>query len=134
MPASDIDPRAPSRQAVLDAPDDRPQGLSRPIVRVDSGLISSDVAFAARCLGADLAIAVTRNPTASRACRAIEEGAWFRANDREAAVAFCDYLPQGRPEGTRCVVRRVVTCQAGPLADGGPGPSRPGRRPAGGQP
>jgi hypothetical protein len=101
------DPRPQARSLIRRAVTALPKGLPRPIVRVDSGFFSSDVAFAALCYGADFAIAAKRNPAAWRACRAIEQGAWRQAKDMEAEVAFCDYFPHGWPEGTRCVVRRV---------------------------
>lgn len=85
-----------------------PEGLSRPIIRADSGFFDKDVALAALANGTDFAIVAKRNPAAWRACREIDEKSWQEAHGMAAAVAECDYRPHGWPVGTRCVVRRVT--------------------------
>ena len=102
---SDPRPQAPAliRRSVAALPD----GLSRPIVRGDSGFFDKDVARAALEGGCDFAIVAKRNKAAWRACREIDEGCWQKAKDMEAEVAECEYRPASWPQSTRCVVRRV---------------------------
>ena len=102
---SDPRPQAPSLIARSIAA--LPQGLSRPIVRADSGFFSKDVAAAALSNGADFAIAAKRTEAAWRSERQIPEDAWRPARGMDAEVAPCDYVPAGWPEGTRTIVRRV---------------------------
>lgn len=103
--ASDPRPQAPA--LITRAVGALPAGLSRSIVRCDSGFFDKDVARAAIDNGCDFAIVAKRNAAAWRACREIPEDCWRPAKDMAAEVACCDYLPAGWPEGTRCVVRRV---------------------------
>jgi hypothetical protein len=81
-----------------------PEGLSRPIVRADSGFFSKGVALSNGC---DFAIAAKRTEAAWRNERQIPEGAWRPAIGMDAEVAPCDYVPAGWPPGTRTIVRRV---------------------------
>ena len=102
---SDPRPQAPAliARAVAALPD----GLSRPIIRCDSGFFGKDVALAALANDADFAIVAKRNPATWRACREIDESSWQPARGMDADVAECDYRPVGWPKATRCVVRRV---------------------------
>jgi hypothetical protein len=102
---SDPRPQAPGliARAVAGLPD----GLSRPIIRADSGFFDAGVARAAVKACADYAIVAKRNRAAWRACREIDEESWRPALGMDAEVAECDYLPAGWPPATRCVVRRV---------------------------
>lgn len=102
------DPRPQAPGLIARAVAALPAGLSRPIVRADSGFFDAKVAHAALANGADFAIVAKRNPAAWRAARAIAEDAWRPAiGMRGAEVAAADYVPAGWPDGTRCVVRRV---------------------------
>ena len=101
------DPRPQAPELIARAVGALPEGLSRPIIRADSGFFDKDVARAALSNGCDFAIVAKRTTAAWRACREIDESSWRAARDMEAEVAECDYRPQGWPEGTRCVVRRV---------------------------
>ncbi len=102
------DPRPQAPGLIARAVMALPEGLSRPIVRADSGFFDAKVAHAAIGNGADFAIVAKRNPAAWRAARAITEDAWRPAiGMRGAEVAAADYTPAGWPHGTRCVVRRV---------------------------
>lgn len=102
---SDPRPQAPSLIARAVAA--LPQGLSRPIVRADSGFFSKDVAAAALSCGCDFAIAAKRTEATWRSEREIPEDAWRPAIGMDAEVAPCDYVPAGWPAGTRTIVRRV---------------------------
>jgi hypothetical protein len=102
---SDPRPQAPSLIARAIAA--LPVGLSRPIIRADSGFFDQKVARAALANNADFAIAARRNRAVWRAEREIPEDSWAKATGMDAEVAECDYLPGGWPAGTRCVVRRV---------------------------
>lgn len=84
-----------------------PKGLLRPIIRADSGFFANAVASAALDNGCDFAIVAKRSTATWKTARNVRDGAWVRADGMDAEVAWCDYLPQGWPEGTRCVVRRV---------------------------
>jgi hypothetical protein len=102
---SDPRPQAPS--LIARATGALPEGLGRPIIRADSGLFSRSVAEAALEHGADFAIAARRSAAVWRAEREVPPHAWRPAIDMAAEVAWCDYVPRGWPEGTRCIVRRV---------------------------
>jgi hypothetical protein len=102
---SDPRPQAPSliTRAIKALPD----GLARPIVRADSGFFDHKVAEAALANDADFAIAARCNRAVWRAEREIPEELWRKAKNTDAEVAESGYIPGGRPEDTRCVVRRV---------------------------
>jgi hypothetical protein len=102
---SDPRPQAPAliARSVAALPD----GLSRPIVRCDSGFFDKKVAEAALANHCDFAIAARRSRAVWRAEREIPEDHWQPAKDMDAEIAECSYVPAGWPEGTRCVVRRV---------------------------
>ena len=102
---SDPRPQAPSLIARALAA--LPEGLGRPIVRCDSGFFDKAVAAAALLHGADFAIAAKRTEAAWRSERKIQDATWRPAIDMDAEVALCDYVPQGWPEATRTIVRRV---------------------------
>ncbi|MGH9295875.1 MAG: transposase, partial [Acidimicrobiales bacterium] len=101
------DPRPQAPALIARATAALPDGLTRPIVRADSGFFDKKVAEAALLNGCDFAIAARRNRAVWRAERVIPDEAWRPAIDMEAEVAECAYLPGGWPDGTRCVVRRV---------------------------
>lgn len=101
------DPRPQAASLIARAVAALPEGLSRPIIRCDSGFFDKGVALAALANGADFAIVAKRNPATWRACREIDESAWQPARGMAADVAECDYRPAGWPKDTRCVVRRV---------------------------
>lgn len=101
------DPRPQAPGLIARAVAALPAGLLRPIVRADSGLFDKKVAEAALVNHSDFAIAARRSRAVWRAEREIPEESWRKANDMEAEVAECDYLPAGWPEGTRCICRRV---------------------------
>jgi hypothetical protein len=107
---SDPRPQAPALLArALTA---LPAGLSRPIVRADSGFFDATLAKAALSLYCDYAIAVKRSDAVWRAERKIPDGDWQRAKDMDAEVAECDYVPKGWPEGARTLCRRVKVSAA----------------------
>jgi hypothetical protein len=52
--------------------------------------------------------AAKRSTAVWRALAGVGDDEWFDAIDMPgASVAVCDYTPDGWPEGTRCIVRRV---------------------------
>jgi hypothetical protein len=80
----------------------------RPRVRADAGYLAGDLARAAVEADADFAIGVRRGPAVWRALATVAADAWTPALGMPGAqVALADYAPQGWPEGTRCLVRRV---------------------------
>jgi len=101
------DPRPQAPALISRALRALPEGLTRPIVRADSGLFDRKVAEAALAQGCDFAIAARRSTAVWRAEREVPEHRWRPAIDMEAEVAECRYVPKGWPEGTRCIVRRV---------------------------
>jgi hypothetical protein len=77
-------------------------------VRADAGFFDRAVAEAALANGCDFAIAAKRNTAAWRAARAVDAESWRPAKAMAGAeVALCDYVPEGWPEGTRTIIRRV---------------------------
>jgi hypothetical protein len=111
--SGDEDPRAGVvalvRRAMVGLPPEiggRPVG--RPRVRADAGSFSGEMARGVLAAGADFAVGVKRNPAVWRAAAAVPEAGWVAAVDMPSAeVAVCGYQPDGWPEGTVCVVRRV---------------------------
>lgn len=85
----------------------RAEGLSRPIVRADSGFFDQGVAAAALINGADFAICAKRSSATWPPAWQIDEKSWQKAHGMDAALDECDYRPIGWPEGRRGVVRRV---------------------------
>jgi hypothetical protein len=107
---SDPRPQAPALLArALSA---LPAGLSRPIVRADSGFFDAKLADAALLLHCDYAIAVKRSDAVWRSERKIPDGDWQRAKGMDAEVAECDYTPKGWPKGSRTLCRRVKVTAA----------------------
>ena len=84
-----------------------PEGLLRPIARVDSGFFDHNFAEAALALGCDYAIAVKRTEAVWRAERRIPDGNWRKAKGMDAEVSECDYSPRAWPKGSRVICRRV---------------------------
>ena len=107
--AGNDDPRPPAAGLLDRALGMLPSAVcARPRVRADSGYFDGALAHAARTAGADYAIAAKRNRAAWRAYAAIPEHAWRPARDmHDAQVAGCDYTPEGWPEGSYTIVRRV---------------------------
>lgn len=101
------DPRPQAPGLIATAVAALPEGLSRPIIRGDSGFFDAKVAQAALAAGADYAIAAKRNNAVWRAMRDIPEDSWVSAKAMHAEVAEAAYRPTGWPPATRCVVRRV---------------------------
>jgi hypothetical protein len=102
------DPRPQAPSLIARSVAALPDGLRRPIVRGDSGFFDSGVTRAALAAGADFAVAAKRNPAVWRAVRAVPADAWEPAHNMAGAeVAVCDYHPDGWPEGTRAILRRV---------------------------
>jgi hypothetical protein len=86
-----------------------PPGLGRPRLRADSGFFDQHLAQAALQAGCDFAICARRNPALWRAVRAVDPTAWRPAHAMPGAkVATCVYRPEGWPQQTRAVVRRVA--------------------------
>jgi Transposase DDE domain group 1 len=86
-----------------------PPGLGRPRLRADSGFFDQHLATAALAGGCDFAICARRNPALWRAVRAVPADAWRAAvGTAGAEVACCTYRPEGWPQQTRAVVRRVA--------------------------
>ena len=106
------DPRPQAPAILARALTALPAGLSRPIVRADSGFFDATLAKAALSLYCDYAIAVKRSDAVWRAERKIPDGDWQRAKDMDAEVAECDYVPKGWPEGARTLCRRVKVSAA----------------------
>ncbi len=101
------DPRSRAVEVLHRALDALPEGLRRPIVRLDSGFFAEPIITAIRDAGADWAVAVPRNPAVWRAIRAVNKRSWRPALDLPGAhVADLDYQPAGWPP-CRAVVRRV---------------------------
>ena len=106
--AGDQDPRPTAPNWIRQAVAALSKGTKRPRVRCDSGLFSGDVAWAAVGADADFAIAAARNAAVRRAIQLIPKDAWRPATGmRGAEVAVADYVPEGWPQGTRMIVRRV---------------------------
>jgi hypothetical protein len=107
--AGDADPRPHAPGLLRRALAGLPQGLGRPRLRADSGFFDQHLAQAALQAGCDFAICARRNPALWRAVRAVPATAWRPAVGMAAAeVATCAYRPQGWPQQTRAVVRRVA--------------------------
>ena len=88
-------------------------------VRADAGYFTAELAHAAEQLGCDYAIAAKRNKAAWRAYAAVPEDAWQPAKGmRGAFVAVLDYRPEGWPQDTYTIVRRVRVDTAEISADG----------------
>lgn len=101
------DPRHQAPSLIGRSVDALPKGLLRPIIRADSGFFANAVARGALDNDCDFAIVAKRSKATWRAARNVPDDAWTSADGMDAEVAWCDYLPEGWPEGTRCVVRRV---------------------------
>jgi len=102
------DPRAGAGELIARAVAGLPAGTGRPRVRADAGYFAAPVAQAAVDVGADFSIGVRRNPAVWRVLAGVAEEAWIPATGMDhAEVAVADYAPDGWPEGTRCVIRRV---------------------------
>ena len=101
------DPRPQAPRLIARSVSALPGGLSRPVVRGDSGSFSKDVAWAAVANGAGFAIAVKRAGPVWRAVRKVPGTGWLKAIGMEAEVAECGYVPAGWPPGTRTICRRV---------------------------
>lgn len=83
-------------------------GHGRVRVRGDIGYFTKDLAHTIVDAGADFAIGATRNPATWRAAAAVDQDRWTAANGMPGAeVAVADYVPEGWPPGTRCLIRRV---------------------------
>ena len=107
--AGDADPRPHAPGLLRRALAGLPAGLGRPRLRADSGFFDQHLATAALEAGCDFAICARRNPALWRAVRAVEATAWRPAVGMPTAeVATCAYRPQGWPQQTRAVVRRVA--------------------------
>jgi len=107
--AGDEDPRPYAPGLLGRALAGLPAGLGRPRLRADSGFFDQHLAHAALEAGCDFAICARRNPALWRAVRAVQPTAWRPAVGMPAAeVATCAYRPQGWPQQTRAVVRRVA--------------------------
>lgn len=102
------DPRPQAPQLLARALAALPAGLGRPRVRADAGLFDGRLAHAAVAHGADFAIAAKRNQGVWRSVAKVAEDDWRPAEGMERAeVAVCDYVPEGWPDGTYTIVRRV---------------------------
>jgi hypothetical protein len=93
----------------------------RPRFRADSGYMAARLAHAAVEADCDFAFGVRRGPRVWAAVRRVTPQAWATADGMTGAqVAVADYVPEGWPEATRCVVRRVrldaATISADPRA------------------
>jgi len=102
------DPRPQAPSLIARSVAALPGGLRKPIVRGDSGFFDSGVARAALAAGAEGGSQPNAGPAVWRAVRAVPADAWEPAHDMAGAeVAVCDYHPDGWPEGTRAILRRV---------------------------
>jgi hypothetical protein len=104
--ADDPRPQAPDllRRALANLPD----GLGRPRLRADAGLFDGELARAAVAAGCDFAIAAKRNSAMWRAAAQVPENMWVPAAGMVAAeIAVSFYAPEGWPDGTYTIVRRV---------------------------
>jgi hypothetical protein len=107
--AGDQDPRPYAPGLLGRALAGLPPGLGRPRLRADSGFFDQHLAQAALQAGCDFAICARRNPALWRAVRAVPADAWRPAVGMAGAeVATCTYRPEGWPQQTRAVVRRVA--------------------------
>ena len=83
-------------------------GHGRVRVRGDIGYFTKTLAEAVVAADCDFAIGAIRNAATWRAAASVPERAWVEADGMKGAqVAVADYAPDGWPEGTRCLIRRV---------------------------
>lgn len=107
--AGDQDPRPHAPGLLGRALAGLPPGLGRPRLRADSGFFDQALAQAALQADCDFAICARRNPALWRAVRAVPAAAWRPAVGMAGAeVAACAYRPEGWPQRTRAIVRRVA--------------------------
>jgi hypothetical protein len=107
--AGDQDPRPHAAGLLRRALAALPAGVGRPRLRADSGFFDQHLATAALAVGCDFAICARRSPALWRAVRAVPADAWRPAVGMpDAQVATCAYRPEGWPQRTRAIVRRVA--------------------------